>query len=606
VQRADLPDVADFAAIQAKKRRFLLALLGNLILLIVMVGGPWLRGYLRARASWGQFARFTACLYGGTPSPTPGLGLPRGSEAHFAARVFEHAADWPERCKPLLSALAPDEPIFLLPGVKRAEADVRAASELVQNELKSLAVRVPGERLSNRPLRALEHLRSALSRRTLEAGALEVPDADAFRRAPRGALPIPTRVPIYASSDARISVWGADSDVQALAIDHTGVSYVHVGGGGLEQARLPRPKLLEAFLPGREQPWLVWAMPRARCRDRAAGCSQKTIGLAPLKLPLTALPEPRWFGAHPAGRVERSVWVRGTRALVAAELEGRQLEVRELLLPGPEALASSASDLPPLPATSTWRGATPGDPWIAEIGGEPWVLVVRGAEHATELVRLTPEGPQLLAQQAPGAGAWLVGTPCRGGVSFAFGSRSALVLGAIAPDGKLTQHPPLALALEEVVHDSDAAHDRVRSVCGAADGLLALVRDAKDNLRAVRCAGDAASACQSRVVSGGVHTFAALELGDQLLVAYAGAKTMAQLRVQTLALDGASRGSERAPSPCWAPSGGLCGTPLLEQVGARVLLGAREGTDLLVLESADLGQSWQPLRGLKRNDSQAL
>ena len=89
MQRADLPDVADFAAVQAKKRRFLLALLGNLILLVVMVGGPWLRGYLRARESWRQFGRFTACLYGGTPSPEPGLGLPRGSEAHFAARVFE-------------------------------------------------------------------------------------------------------------------------------------------------------------------------------------------------------------------------------------------------------------------------------------------------------------------------------------------------------------------------------------------------------------------------------------------------------------------------------------------------------------------------------------
>jgi hypothetical protein len=606
VQRADLPDVADFAQLQAKKRRFLLALLGNLILLVVMVGGPWLRGYLRARDSWGRFARFTACLYGGTPSPEPGLGLPRGSEAYFAARVFDHAADWPERCNPALAALRPDQPIFLLPGVKRAEADVGAAAALVQNELKSLAVRVPGERLSTRPLRALEHLRSALSRQALEAGVLHVPDAEAFRRAPRGGLPIPTRVPIYASSDARIAAWGADSDFHALAIDHTGVSYVRVGGGGLEQARLPRPKLLEGFLPGHEQGWLVWAMPRARCRERAAGCSQKTIGLAPLTLPLGALPAPRWFGAHPAGRVDRSVWVRGARALVAAELPDRQLEVRELQLPAADATLESAGDLPPLPAAVTWRGTTPGDPWIVEIGGEPWVLAVRGGEQATELVRLTPEGVQVLAQQPPGAGAWLVGTACASGVSFGFGNRSALVLGGIGPDGKLALHPALPLALEQVVHDGDAAHDRVRSVCSRKDGLFALARDAKDNLLAVSCAADPAAACQSRVVAGGVQTFAALALEGQVLVSYAGAKNLAQLRVQTLAPDGASRGPERAPAPCWAPAGGLCGTPLLEQVGSRVLLGAREGTDLMVLESADQGASWQPLRGLKRNDSQAL
>jgi hypothetical protein len=608
VQRADLPDVADFAALQAKKRRLLFTLAGNLLLLVVMVGGPWLRGYLRARQSWRDFGRFTACLYGGKPSLEPGLGLPRGSEAHFAARVFEHAADWPERCKPLLTALKPNEPIFLLPGVKRAEADVRAAVALVENELKGLAVRVPGERLSNRPLRALEHLRAALSRHALEAGALDVPEADAFQRGPRAPLPIPTRVPIYASSDARIAAWGADSDFHALAVDHTGVSYVRVGGGGLEQARLPRPKLLEAFLPGREQGWLVWAMPRARCRDRAAGCSQKTIGLAPLTLPLTDLPAPRWFGAHPAGRVDRSVWVRGGRALVAAELEGRQLEVRELLLPAPDASGSAGNsgELPPLPASQTWRGTTAGDPWVVEIAGEPWVLAVRAGASATELVRLTPQGVQVLAQQAAGDGAWLTGAACDGGASFGFGNRSVLALGTIGADGTLVLRAPLSLSLDAVVHDSDAAHDRVRSVCTRAGGPLALVRDAKDNLLAISCEGDPAAACQSRVVAGGVQTFAALALEGQVLVAYAGAKNMAQLRVQRLAEGGESRGPERVPAPCWAPAGGLCGTPLLEQVGARILLGAREGTDVLVLESADQGQSWQPLRGLKRNDSQAL
>ena len=87
VQRADLPDVAAFAELQAKKRRVLLTLLGNLVLLVLMVGGPWLRGYLRARDSWQAFGRYTACLYGGSPSPEPGLGLPLGSEAYFADLV---------------------------------------------------------------------------------------------------------------------------------------------------------------------------------------------------------------------------------------------------------------------------------------------------------------------------------------------------------------------------------------------------------------------------------------------------------------------------------------------------------------------------------------
>jgi hypothetical protein len=33
-----------------------------------------------------------------------------------------------------------------------------------------------------------------------------------------------------------------------------------------------------------------------------------------------------------------------------------------------------------------------------------------------------------------------------------------------------------------------------------------------------------------------------------------------------------------------------------------VLLGAREGTDMRVLESADAGLSWQPLKGLGKRD----
>jgi hypothetical protein len=83
-------------------------------------------------------------------------------------------------------------------------------------------------------------------------------------------------------------------------------------------------------------------------------------------------------------------------------------------------------------------------------------------------------------------------------------------------------------------------------------------------------------------------------------VAFAGAKNTAQIRLQTLDVRGQLLGTERVPAACWAPRGGLCGTPTLQRVGQRLLLGAREGTDLMLLESADLGESWEPLRGLKR------
>ena len=95
----DGPEVLDFAALHAKKRRFLLALLGNVVLLVVMVGGPFLRGYVRTRSMWHEFGRFGACVYGGTPSEQPALGVPQGSEAHFAARVLLARESWTDSCQ---------------------------------------------------------------------------------------------------------------------------------------------------------------------------------------------------------------------------------------------------------------------------------------------------------------------------------------------------------------------------------------------------------------------------------------------------------------------------------------------------------------------------
>src|SRR5690606_27189439 len=132
--------------------------LGNLLLLVVMLGVPWVRGYFRTRALWDAFARYEACLYGGEPRREPGLGMPQGHEAYFATRALREPG-WAAACDDELSALAPDEALFIMPGLKVAEADLRAAVKLVRAELAPLSVRTPGAHLSTRPLRALDRLR---------------------------------------------------------------------------------------------------------------------------------------------------------------------------------------------------------------------------------------------------------------------------------------------------------------------------------------------------------------------------------------------------------------------------------------------------------------
>jgi hypothetical protein len=59
---------------------------------------------------------------------------------------------------------------------------------------------------------------------------------------------------------------------------------------------------------------------------------------------------------------------------------------------------------------------------------------------------------------------------------------------------------------------------------------------------------------------------------------------------------------EQVPAVCWTDARGLCSTPTLASIGERVLLGAREGTDLRVLESADAGLTWAPMKGLAKKD----
>ena len=593
----DDPEIADFGALAAKKRRFLWALFGNVVLLVVMLGGPFLRGVLRAHALWQRFGTFAGCIYGGTPIEAGGLGIPIGSEAHFAARLLAREPDWPERCVVALHALLPDEPTFLLPSVKGAENDVRTAATVVERELEAVLVRVPGERLSTRPLRAIDQLRGILTRHALTAGVIDVPEEDAITLDPRRGLPIPTRVPIYASSDARIALWGGDSELHGLALDGSGVSYVHVAGGSMSQARLPRPKLLEAFVPGPEGGWFVWAMPQRRCRERAEGCANKALGVATLPLPLSTLPFPRWFGAHPAGRIDRSMWFEAGRFLVVAEASEQRLSQRQFQLP-PEPADEAASALPPVAASQSSESVAGSDAWLGTLAGEPLSLFATRSEAGSELWQWRPDAARSLATLAASQSLWLTGESCANHVALAFGTERELQLGLLSADQTLTQWPALPLGLTDVVHERDPSHDRVRLVCAGEGRTLLLVRDAKDTLRALACAPS--QPCSESVIAGAVQSFTVQALEDRVLVAFAGAKRTAQIRLVTLDVRGQVSLAERVPAACWDPRGGLCGTPTLQRVGQRVLLGAREGTDLMLIESADQGASWEPLRGLKR------
>ncbi|MDB4990730.1 MAG: hypothetical protein JWN04_5908 [Myxococcaceae bacterium] len=590
--------------LHAGKRRILLIVGGNFALFVVMIGLPWLRGYLRTRALWHAFGAFGACLFGGTVAPEPGLGVPIGYESHFATRALAKPS-WYNDCNDELARLAPDDATFLMPSVKVAENDLRAAVELVHNELAPLSAHAPGTRLSSRPLRAIERLRAGLANHTSATGAVAVPERDAFLLSKTSpVLPTPTRLPLYAGANALVSLWGSDVELTALATDQTGISYVHVQGGQLEQTRTPRPKLLEAAIPRSEPTSFVWAMPQARCAERAAGCADKALGVANVPLPVTEVPPPRWLGAHPTGRIDRSLWRNDERVVIAAlnSAPGAPLDtqVREFSLDRDAALSTSA-DMPPLAPARRWSAGGSGDPLILTLDAQPVVLLARSGEHKAELVRLTAEAQQPLMELAGEGKAWLTGCTDQAALQLAFGHEHALVISTLAPDGSSRRFEPVAVELHDVISERDAGRDRVVPLCGLTKHTSVVVHDRRDRLLLVSCRAEL-SRCSVQALAASVRSFAVLARGERLILAYAGEGDNSQVRVRSIAVDAPQNAEERVPAVCWSDFKGLCGAPVLARVGERAILGAREGTDLRVLESADEGQTWLPLKGLGKRD----
>jgi hypothetical protein len=127
------------------------------------------------------------------------------------------------------------------------------------------------------------------------------------------------------------------------------------------------------------------------------------------------------------------------------------------------------------------------------------------------------------------------------------------------------------------------------------------VQDKRDRLLLVSCTAETPR-CTVEPLAASVRSFAVLARADRLILAYAGDGENSQIRVRSLLLASPGSAEERVPAVCWSDAKGLCGAPVLARVGERAILGAREGTDLRVLESADDGQSWLPLRGLGKRD----
>jgi hypothetical protein len=594
------------SAFRPNRKPLIIAIIANGALALLLLGIPYLRGRTIAADARRNFADLSRCLMGGEIAKDPGLSLPQGDREQFATKVMRAGPGWPLSCRPQLRKLAPESAIFLWPSVKQASADLRAAVELTERELETLAQRRKAglRSVPERPLQALRRAQAAAVLLARAGGAESGLDNDALVF--KGSLPLadPARLPLMASSEATLDLYSDGTALEALALDGRGVSYLRVADGKVDRERVRRTSFVRGAVRSGEEAYLVWAMPDAKCAEREDHCAGRPTGLAPYDKGAAALRDPVWkLDGHPAGRLDRALRIGES---------GRALMVARAAADGGTALLRFQLEMPPVNL-----GAEAGGPAVLEatdrfevtpVAAAQAVTFVNGAEPAAVLAAHTdPAVPDALAVRLVWADAaraavalppvsgeypWTLGCSTAGSQLLAYGTSTALRVVRLendVPAELLTRNVTLPGAL----HSEDRALDRVRLVCSDARAQLFWI-DATRNLWTTLCAADGCS--EPRTIATRASSFAVLPRPDGAVIALG--SLAEEIRVLRLDEKANQRAAAVAPSACFEPTSGLCGTPALVADAQRIVLTARDRSDLLALESTDGGATFNTLSGL--------
>jgi len=467
------------------------------------------------------------------------------------------------------------------------------------------------------------------------AGVDDTIDSDAVRFVKPPALVDPARIPLVAGASAPLTVIAGEDGLRALALDSRGISVLRLEAGKIDRRRLRRTSLVRGAVFRDGEPLLIWAMPKDRCEQAADHCARRASGVAALAPDALVLPEPTWLGAHPHGRVDRSVrpGLAGHLDILAVADATGALEVRRFELPATSASAPSAPapELTPggelaapikaaplaptarFPLPTAPTEAVPSDARLLELTPST-VAYTLPSDHAQDAYLWSYESThttQAAASHAASAvaaplalghvagdGAWLTACETDQATTIAFGTAQQLALTRVARGGEAqTLLSAFAVELGEPLGVDDPDRDRVRVLCDAnSQTVVLVVESAKGSLSVTQCDAERCSAATELATR--VMSFDAVRLGERTLIAYSrlGAPQLSLVRLD-------ARGQVDTPAhtvaACWDPQGGMCGQPTLTYDSGRLLLCARDGSDLLALESEDAGGSWKPLSGLK-------
>ncbi len=557
----------------------------NVALAAALLGFPYMRGRLRANESADHFVRFATCLYGAAPARTRGLAFPPLDREHFAARATRVDPNWPADCLAHLEQMRPQPVIFLFPTPKRAEEDLRRALDQARTEFEALArTRELGPigAVPERPLRAIEQLRAALSN-LLQASDVPVdPEALAFEFSENDAnLVRPSRIPLRTGLGGTFAFRPEAGGLRAVASDGRAVAEVMARDGRVELSQVRRPSAVRGMVLGPERGFLVWTTGEATCVSDPLHCAGRALGLREMPDDETLVTPRFWLSAHPVGRLDRALHLEpGLVWVMSMAADGEGLDVRKFILDPSDLDSNPDGERSPLAASEETSLGRVVDALFTS-RGVIWASRREGALHLNG-----PELASSLVLPMPGQGAprHVALSQCGGWISVATPEGISLV-------HRGTAIAPIVRPLREPLLGASNVDDSVRLVChGESVDVVAIDR----RRHVVRFLCDPSGCAEPDSIAAGASQMSAVRGADATIVAWTGDAEHPQIHLARIR--GSAVGAPVVPAPCWDSGQGMCGAPHLVVEGERVLLAARENADLMVLEVDSDG--FRPLPGL--------
>jgi len=227
------------------------------------------------------------------------------------------------------------------------------------------------------------------------------------------------------------------------------------------------------------------------------------------------------------------------------------------------------------------------------------VYIAESENHTTAFLKWTDKtGDDIALRTIQGRAGWISACSNMDIDWLVHGTPSAFAVTRMDEERVAKQGAPVELGIPPPFNEDNPDLDGIKVLCTGQDLFLVLLDREDGDLYAVSC--DSSAHCnRPQKLAQEVYSFDAAVFQKRIIIAYGGEGNQAQIRVLSLDREAKPIEPVQTPAVCWNSAEGMCGVPTLAASDKRLLLGAMDRGNLLVIESTDLKQKWQTMSGLR-------